>query len=123
MGVGAAMSILIIEDDEDLRDLVKTMLEMHDFQVQTAQHGREALERVREHMPNLILLDMKMPVMDGPSFAREFRARHGGLVPIVVITAAEHAASRAREIGAAGWLAKPFGLDELVKTVRSHLCA
>ena len=117
------MSILIVEDDDDLRELVKAMLEMEDFHVQTAQHGREALERVREHMPDLILLDMKMPVMDGSSFALEFRARHGRSVPIVVITAAQHAASRALEIGASGWVAKPFGFDELISAVRSHLRA
>lgn len=116
-----ATSILIVEDDDDLRELVKTMLELEDFHVQTAQHGREALQRVREHMPDLILLDMKMPVMDGPSFALEFRVLHDDSAPIVVITAAEHAASRAQEIGAAGWVAKPFGFDQLVSAVRSHL--
>lgn len=117
------MSILLVEDDDDLRDLVKTILEMENFHVQTARHGQEALERVREHLPDLILLDMTMPVMDGRTFAREFRALHGDSVPIVVITAAQHAAGRAREIDAAGWVAKPFGFDELVSTVRSHLRA
>ena len=117
------MSILIVEDDDDLRDLVRTMLELEGFDVRTAQHGREALDRVAEHMPDLILLDIKMPVMDGRSFAVEFKARHGGLVPIVVMTAAEHAANRAQEVGAMGWLSKPFAFDELVKTVRSHLPA
>lgn len=116
-----AMNILIVEDDEDLRELTTTMLEMENFQVRTARHGREALERVIEHMPDLILLDMKMPVMDGPCFALEFRARYGDTVPIVVTTAAQDAANRAREIGAAGWLAKPFGFDELVMMVRLHL--
>jgi DNA-binding response OmpR family regulator len=121
MGVGMARSILIVEDDDDLRELVKTMLEIEDFRVQTAQHGLEALQRVKEHMPDLILLDMKMPVMDGPSFALEFRSRHGDSAPIVVITAAEHAATRAQEIGAAGWVAKPFGFEQLVSAVRAHL--
>ncbi len=117
------MSILIVEDDDDLRDLVKTMLELEGFDVRTAQHGREALERVAESMPDLILLDIKMPVMDGRTFAVEFKARHGGSAPIVVMTAAEHAASRAQEVGAKGWIAKPFAYDELVKTVRLHLAA
>lgn len=117
------MSILIVEDDDDLRDLVKTILELEGFHVRTARHGREALERVGESMPDLILLDIKMPVMDGRAFAVEFRARYGGGAPIVVMTAAEHAASRAREIGALGWISKPFCYDELVKTVRGHLAA
>ena len=117
------MSILIVEDDDDLREVVQTMLEMAYFRVRTARHGREALERVGEHMPDLILLDMKMPVMDGRTFALEFKSRHGGSVPIVIMTAAEHAASRAEELGAAGWIAKPFGFDDLVRRVRLHLRA
>lgn len=117
------MNILIVEDDDDLRDLVRTMLELEGFDVRTAQHGLEALARVAEHMPDLILLDIKMPVMDGRNFTVEFKARHGGSVPIVVMTAAEHAANRAQELGALGWLSKPFAYDELVKTVRSHLSA
>lgn len=116
------MSILIVEDDEDLRDLVKMMLELEGFDVQTAQHGKEALDLVGETMPDLILLDIKMPVMDGWSFAVEFRARHGSSAPIVVMTAAEHAATRAQEIGAKGWISKPFAYDDLVMMVRSHLC-
>ena len=116
------MSILIVEDDEDLRDLVKMMLELEGFDVQTAQHGREALELVGESMPDLILLDIKMPVMDGWSFAVEFRARYGSSAPIVVMTAAEHAAARAQEVGAKGWISKPFAYDDLVTLVRSHLC-
>jgi DNA-binding response OmpR family regulator len=116
------MSILIVEDDDDLRDLVRMMLELEGFDVQTAQHGREALDLVGECMPDLILLDIKMPVMDGWSFAAEFRVRHGSSAPIVVMTAAEHAASRAKEVGARGWIAKPFAYDDLVMMVRSYLC-
>jgi DNA-binding response OmpR family regulator len=116
-------TILITEDDDDLRALVETMLALEGFDVQTARHGREALERVAEQMPDLILLDMKMPVMDGWTFAREFEAQHGRSVPVVVLTAAEHAALRAQEIGAAGWIAKPFQYDQLVSAVRSHLRA
>jgi DNA-binding response OmpR family regulator len=116
------MSILIVEDDDDLRDLVQMMLELEGFHVQTARHGQEALELVGETMPALILLDIKMPIMDGWSFAVEFRARHGCSAPILVMTAADHAASRAREVGAEGWIAKPFAYDDLLVMVRSYLC-
>lgn len=115
------MTILIVEDDDDLRDLVKMMLELEGFHVQTAQHGREALDLVAESMPELILLDIKMPVMDGWSFAVEFKSRYGSSAPIVVMTAAEHAARRAQEVGARGWIAKPFAYDDLLITVRSNL--
>jgi urea transport system substrate-binding protein len=113
--------VLVTEDDEDLRMLVSMLLEGAGFVVQTAKHGEEALQRVEEHMPDLILLDMKMPVMDGWQFAKAFRDRHDGEVPIVVMTAAEHAAKRAREIDAVGWLSKPFECDELINEVEAHL--
>ena len=115
------MNILVAEDDDDLRELVAMMLSVEGFHVQIARHGQEALERIGEHMPDLILLDMKMPVMDGWAFALEFQIRHGRSVPIMVLTAAEHAALRAQEIGAAEWIAKPFHYDQLVRMIRSHL--
>ncbi|MDC0679096.1 response regulator [Sorangium atrum] len=121
MEIKVTMNILVAEDDDDLRELVAMMLSVEGFHVQTARHGQEALERIGEHMPDLIVLDMKMPVMDGRTFAREFQIRYGRSVPIMVLTAAEHAALRAQEIGAAGWIAKPFHCDQLVRMVRSHL--
>lgn len=112
--------MLIVEDDDDLRDLLAAMLEEEGFRVDTARHGREALERASRRMPDVILLDMKMPVMDGWTFAMEFEHRYGRSVPIVVMTAAEHAARRALEIGAAGWISKPFRCEQLVELLRSQ---
>lgn len=114
-------TILVTEDDDDLRELVVMLLEEEGFLVETARHGREALQRVQQHMPDLILLDMKMPVMDGWAFAAELRARHDHRAPIVVMTAAEHASARAQEIGADGWLSKPFEHDDLIAMVKTHL--
>ncbi len=119
----AAKMVLVTEDNEDLRSLVKMLLEDEGFTVRTAEHGREALQRVEERMPDLILLDMKMPVMDGWEFAEELRRRYGDAIPIVVMTAADHAASRAQEIHATSWLSKPFEPDELVRKVREHVGA
>jgi len=61
-----------------------------------------------------------MPGMNGWDFARELRARHGRAVPIVVVTAAENARARAEEIGAEGWLAKPFDLEDVLRAARHH---
>ena len=82
--------------------------------------GQEALERVAQEMPAVILLDMKMPGMDGWEFAREFRDRYDHLAPIVVLTAAEDARKRVEEIGAEGYLSKPFEIDDLIRAIERH---
>lgn len=114
-------SVLIVEDDPDLLALIETFLAESGRRVRTAAEGRAALARVAEEMPGLILLDMRMPGMNGWDFAREFRARHGAGCPIVVVTAAENARRRAEEIGADAWLAKPFDLDEVLSLVDRFL--
>ena len=114
--------ILVVEDEDDLRLLETMLLEQEGFDVRAAEHGQRALECVACWMPDLVLLDMKMPVMNGAEFARLFRARlNGHRPPIVVITAAASARRSAAEIGADGWLGKPFDPDDLLAKVRSHL--
>lgn len=112
--------ILVVEDDPDLLALVDMILSDAGYRVRTAGDGRAALARVTEEMPALVFLDMRMPVMNGWEFAREFRARHGRAAPIVVVTAAENARERAEEIGADGWLAKPFELDDVLRAAALH---
>ncbi len=114
-------SVLVVEDDPDLLTLIEMIIADAGYRVRTAPEGRAALSRVDEEMPGVILLDMRMPGMNGWDFAREFRARHGPACPIVVVTAAENARRRAEEIGAEGWLAKPFDLDDVLAAVGRHL--
>ena len=116
-------TILAVEDDEDLRVLLSLILEAEGYTVTTAANGLEALARVREHMPDLILLDMKMPVMSGAEFAAVYLAQHrdhARRAPIVVMTAAEHASRRCQEISANDFLSKPFAADELVRMVKRY---
>jgi CheY-like chemotaxis protein len=72
-------------------------------------------------IPDLILLDLKMPVMDGWEFARRLDAEYEERAPIVVISAAENPGQRAADIHASGWIGKPFDLDRLVGTVDKHV--
>jgi DNA-binding response OmpR family regulator len=109
--------VLVVEDDADLLELLSMLLSDHGFAVDTAHQGLEALERVGAKMPDVILLDMHMPVMDGWQFAREFRGRYDGQAPIVVLTAAEDSKRRAAEIHADAWLGKPFNLDDVVAMI------
>jgi CheY-like chemotaxis protein len=112
--------VLVVEDDADLVALLEMVLGDAGHRVRTAREGGEALARVAEAMPGLILLDMRMPGMNGWEFAREFRARHGRAAPIVVVTAAENARARAAEVGADGWLSKPFEIDDVLRMVARH---
>ena len=113
--------VLVVEDDADLAALVSMILSDAGYQVRTAGDGAQALERVAERMPGVILLDMRMPVMNGWEFARAFAERHGRAAPIVVVTAAENARARASEIGADGFIEKPFDLEAVVRAVEQRI--
>lgn len=122
----APPKVLAIEDDEDLLYLVVAILEGEGYEVSTAQNGLQALQRISEQMPDLILLDMRMPVMNGWAFAAEYDRRYRGAArraPIVVVTAAEHAAKRAREIGADDYILKPFSRRDLSAKVGTHVAS
>ena len=112
--------ILVVDDDDSIRDMIEIVLAAEGYAVRTAAHGAAALELVEESPPRLILLDMRMPVLDGWGFARAYRQRPGPHAPIVVLTAARDAAARAAEIQADGYLGKPFNLGELLDLVDQH---
>ena len=110
--------VLVVEDDPDLAALVQMILTDGGYEVALAGDGLAALARVAERMPGVILLDMRMPIMNGWEFAREYQKRYGReAAPIVVVTAAEDARARAEEIGADGWLEKPFDIDDVLRIV------
>ncbi len=113
--------ILIIEDEKDILFTLKDFLESEDYQVLIAENGFEAMQLLKTSgIPDLILLDMKMPVMNGWEFAIEFLDKHDHLSPIVVMTAAANAEQRAKDISAVGWVEKPFDLDVLLKTIKKY---
>jgi urea transport system substrate-binding protein len=108
--------ILVVDDDPAILETVSEILQFEGYPVGTATNGAEALEALEKCVPSLVLLDMRMPVLDGWGFARELAAR-GVEVPIVVMTAAQDARRWAAEIGAEGYVAKPFELAELLAAV------
>lgn len=108
--------ILVVDDEPDIRATVSAMLEIEGYSVVQATNGAEALAALEAGTPDLVLLDMRMPVLDGWGFASELR-RRGYAVPIVVMTAARDASHWASEIAAAAFLAKPFGFDDLISAV------
>jgi CheY-like chemotaxis protein len=106
------MSVLVVEDDPDIRDFVADALSIDGYAVLTAGNGLEALRLLDEQRPDVVLLDLRMPMMDGPTFARRCWERFGDEIPIVVMTA--HARDvRLQELHVSAVLAKPFDLDHL----------
>jgi two-component system, OmpR family, response regulator MprA len=115
-----AAPILVVDDEPDVLDVVVMMLESEGYEVRAAPDGVEALDILERDKPGVVLLDMRMPRMDGWAFARAARERNIE-VPIIVMTAAQDARRWAEEIDAAAYLGKPFQLEELVETVRAVL--
>ncbi|MDP9320016.1 MAG: response regulator [Chloroflexota bacterium] len=118
-GAIARRPILIVDDDAEILAMLRDFLEGEGFAIRTATNGAEALEALEDVAPALILLDMRMPVLDGWAFAAQLRERQVAY-PIVVMTAAESARNWAEEIGATGYIAKPFDVDELLQTIERH---
>ncbi|HEU5256057.1 MAG TPA: response regulator [Vicinamibacterales bacterium] len=109
--------ILVVDDDPDLREFLRLTITSMGFEVISAANGQEALDVLEGLNPDLILLDMKMPVMNGWEFCRAIDGRDA-CPPIVVLTAAPDPAARAAEAHADGWLGKPFEYEDLEATVR-----
>jgi two-component system chemotaxis response regulator CheY len=114
----ARRRILIVDDDESIRQFIEMALTDRGYEIVTAEHGRAALESIAAHPPDLILLDMRMPVMDGWAFAQAYRTTRPPHAPVIVLTAARDAAQSAQEIAADAVLAKPFDLRDLMQLIR-----
>ncbi|HEY1387706.1 MAG TPA: response regulator [Ktedonobacterales bacterium] len=113
--------ILVVDDDDTIAMTLESFLVEEGYPVMVAHNGQEALERVEESSPAVILLDMKMPVMDGWAFASAYRQQDGPHAPIIVMTAAHDSRQRASEIAADGFVPKPFDLDELLALIRRYI--
>jgi two-component system, chemotaxis family, chemotaxis protein CheY len=119
MGQGkTAGTILVVDDDPAILSTVADILEFEGYIVEVAANGAEGLMVLERVQPRLVLLDMRMPVLDGWDFARALRER-GIFLPILVMTAAQDARRWAQEIGAAGYVSKPFELLDLLTAVAS----
>ncbi len=111
--------VLVVEDDPDIRAAVAETLALEGYRVSEAANGSEALTRARSEHPDVILLDLMMPVMDGWHFRAEQEADPSiSAIPVVVVTACPPQDSRVRALRPAALLRKPFSLDDLVDIVR-----
>jgi DNA-binding response OmpR family regulator len=109
--------VLVIDDDASIRQVIAYALADEGYQVDEASDGQAALDLVEHRHPDIILLDMKMPGMDGWQFARLYRERYGHQAPIIVLTAAQDASQRGWDVNAEGYVSKPFEIEVLVARV------
>jgi len=112
--------ILVVEDDDDIRDSLKELLEEEGYRVDTAANGQQALGKLQEQeLPQLILLDLMMPVMDGWQFQKELRDVPSlARLPVIVISASKFS----REpLNAAAFIPKPLDAGVLLETIESFL--
>jgi CheY-like chemotaxis protein len=113
--------ILVIDDDESIRQIVRLCLTDEGYEVVEASNGQVALELLAEFQPGLILLDLRMPVMDGWEFARRYQLTPMPHAPIVAFVAALNVAEDCADLPTAAILSKPFDLDDLLTAVRNQL--
>lgn len=116
--------ILIVEDEKQLQNLLAIFLRPKGFDLVTAGDGREALQVIEGGIPDLVLLDIKLPVMDGFEFFRQLKVLvEPREIPVIMVTAlkTEDAQRRARELGAVDYITKPFKANQILETVKKHL--
>ena len=117
-------TILIIEDDAQTRENLRTILEMEGYRAVTAADGAEGVERARQEKPSVILCDVMMPEVDGHAVLRTLRQEKGTAgIPVIFLTArGERKDQRlGMELGADDYLGKPAAVDEVLRAVRARL--
>ena len=117
-------TILIADDDDDLRLLVQVTLDNPTYRIFTAVDGRQALEAVNQHRPDLLIIDWMMPGLNGCEAVAQLRENPDtATIPVVMLTAKDglEAKKETASLALAGYLAKPFSPLELIKKVRAVL--
>lgn len=111
--------VLVVDDDPGIRDVLAAVLSDGGYRVLVAADGDEALALADGDPPDVILLDLVMPLFDAAGFCRAYRER-GGTAPVVLISAAppDDVEAAVAPCGAAAWILKPFDADELLRQVR-----
>ena len=113
--------ILVVEDDQNISGMIQTLLETNGYQVLLAQRCRQGILMLSSHVPDLVVLDLGLPDMDGEEFIRIVRG--SSMVPIIVLSARSEEKDKvyALDLGANDYITKPFGTAELLARVRASL--
>lgn len=114
-------TILIVEDDSNIRELLRLYLSQEGYKIETAPDGQEGLRKFKLIHPDLVLLDLMMPVMDGNQVMREIRTI--SKAPVIIITAKSETFDKVSglELGADDYITKPFEMREVIARIRAVL--
>jgi DNA-binding response OmpR family regulator len=115
--------VLIIEDDEGIREMLQWALEDAGVPVETVEDGAQALQWIEARRPSLVLLDFGLPLVSGVGVAERLRSLYGSHVPIIAMSADMHAREKAHASEVLTFFEKPFDILMLVHTVTAVLCA
>jgi len=117
------MAILVIEDDESVRDVVRRYLERDGHEVLLAGDGKDGLRAAQDHSPELVVLDIMLPGLDGFSVCKALRGQSQAYIPIIMLSALDELDDRITglELGADDYITKPFSAKELALRVKSVL--
>ena len=111
-----SVRVLVVEDDPNVRRDVADVLVEEGYEVEQAAHGLEALERARASRPDVVLLDLYLPLMDGWTLRTALGALDADHEPVIIVmTTDRYAREEAKHLGAQGCLPKPFDLDDLLR--------
>ena len=113
--------ILVIEDDRKILSMIQTVLDTNGYQVLTAQRCQQGILMLSSHVPDLVVLDLGLPDMDGEDFIRI--TRRSSMIPIIVLSARTEESDKVRalDLGANDYITKPFGTGELLARIRASL--
>ncbi|MCU1386327.1 MAG: Two-component response regulator [Acidobacteria bacterium] len=117
-------SVLVVDDDPDVRELLRVALRTEGYHVACVGNGREALNHLRSHADTcMILLDLMLPIMDGTDFrSAQLNDRSLAWIPVILMSGATDSDRRARELGVRSLVRKPLDLDEVKQALRSIGC-
>lgn len=115
--------VLVIDDDDAVCEILREALTDEGYAVATVPHGAAALDMVRHHQPAVIILDLRMPIMDGWSFAEQYRRRADPAASLILLSATKDIEESARRIGAAAFISKPFELTDVVSKIERCITA
>lgn len=121
MPVAGSRTVLVVDDDPGVLEVLELALDAEGYQVVVARNGLEGLEQACSHRPDLMVVDLMMPIMDGWQLVREFRRDQAtGSTPVIILSAAHNIDEAARDLGVEAVIAKPFNLDDLLDLIATH---